>query len=179
MTASLETSRLLLRPVGVGDVDALHELWTSEGVRRFLWDGEVIPRSRTADVVHRSQELFSREGYGLWVVHDGTETVMAGFAGFWHFRDPPDLELLFGVATPKWGLGYATEAARRIMQFGFGELGWDTILASTDVGNTASARVLDKLGMILTRRAEVNGLDTNFYLARRPADQTRSASRGR
>ena len=42
----LQTSRLLLRPAGEPDIEPLHRLWAEPGVRRFLWDDEVIPLDR-------------------------------------------------------------------------------------------------------------------------------------
>ena len=86
-----------------------------------------------------------------------------GFAGLWHFRDPPELELVFGVARDSWGRGFATESARAVMRYAFGELGFARIDAGTDAPNAASLRVLEKLGMRRTRRETVGGLDTVFF----------------
>jgi RimJ/RimL family protein N-acetyltransferase len=83
--------------------------------------------------------------------------------GYWHFRTPPSLELLFAVAAPHWGRGIATEASRCVLGYGFGALGFRAVVASTDVANAASVRVLEKLGMALRRRETVEGLDTVFY----------------
>jgi hypothetical protein len=47
MGIALTTARCLLHPIGPEDVEPLHDLWTSPGVRRFLWDDEVVPIERT------------------------------------------------------------------------------------------------------------------------------------
>ena len=86
-----------------------------------------------------------------------------GFAGIWPFRDPPELELLFGIAEPLWGQGYAVEAARAVLAYCAAVLEMPTVLASTDAGNLASVRVLRKLGFTEVRRATVGGLDTIFF----------------
>ena len=62
----LPTARLVLRPLQAIDADELHALWTAPGVRRYLWDDEVIAPERTAAVVAESERLFATEGYGLW-----------------------------------------------------------------------------------------------------------------
>ena len=165
----LLTPRLTLSPLRVTDVEALHELWTAPGVRRFLWDDEVIPRERTADVVHRSHALFAERGLGLWraqlrVSASGQgEGKLAGFAGYWFFRDPPELELLYGVAESLWGKGLATELGRGMIDYAWASLRFTEVRASTDRGNAASVRVLEKLGFTMTRQAVVGGLDTVFF----------------
>jgi ribosomal-protein-alanine N-acetyltransferase len=134
-----------LSPLRSADIADLHALWTSPGVRRYLGDNEA---SATA------------------------EGKIAGFGGYWHFRDPPELELLYGVAEPLWGRGLATELARAMVDYAWAALGFLELNASTDVGNIASARVLEKLGFTLARRAVVGGLDTFFcHLTRPPGDR--------
>jgi ribosomal-protein-alanine N-acetyltransferase len=163
LSRELWTSRLCLRPLGEADTDALHALWISDGVRRYLWDGETVPYERTLAVVERSRRLFEEEGYGLWGARLTGGSDLMGFAGFWHFHEPPQLELLFGVDERTWGVGYATEMATAVLRYGFRTLGMPVVHASTDAANAASLRVLGKLGFVLTRRALSSGLDTVFY----------------
>ena len=87
---------------------------------------------------------------------------------------PPSLELLFGVAANHWNRGIATESSRCVIRYGFEELGFRGVEASTDRANTASVRVLEKLGMLFHRNELVDELDTVFYkLARNDWDETR------
>jgi ribosomal-protein-alanine N-acetyltransferase len=163
LNQEIVSRRLSLRPVGREDVPALHSLWTDERVRRFLWDGKVIPVERTRDIVEKSGTLFANAGFGIWGVRARGANELLGFAGYWHFRSPPTLELLFGVKASHWSRGIAMEASRSVIRYGFEVLHFTAIDASTDSANAASARVLEKLGMILRRRALVDGLDTLFY----------------
>ncbi len=159
----IHTTRLVLRLLQISDLENLHALWTNERVRQFLWDGEVIPIERTQDIIETSSRLFDERGFGLWALRKRGCHELLGFAGYQFFRTPPELELVFGVAPDDCGQGYATEAARAVIQYGFEVLGFDGIAASTDAPNAASVRVLDKLGMRFQRRAVVDGLDTYFY----------------
>lgn len=163
VTFELHTKRLTLRPVAAADTLELHELWTSAGVRRFLWDDEVISLTRTTEAISESVTLFHTAGLGLWAARDRTSNALIGFAGFWYFRQPPQLELLYGVRDSACGSGYATEAARAVVEYGTGTLGMRAILASTDDGNTASMRVLEKLGFTKTESRVVDGRATSFY----------------
>ena len=153
-------------------MDELHALWSSPEVRNYLWDDEVIARQRTASLVRESLRLFVAYGYGLWgaKLHDREELI--GFGGFWYFHTPPKLELLYGVAAAHWNRGLATEIAQTLVRYGFEELEFSEVWASTDAPNKASARVLEKAGLRFERRAVVEGLETLFYCLPRSALQS-------
>src|SRR5688500_7048004 len=84
-SAELETPRLQLRPFRPDDVPALHALWTDADVRRFLWDGEIIPLEQTAAILDESERLFSTERRGLWGAWTRADDALGGFGGFWTF----------------------------------------------------------------------------------------------
>jgi RimJ/RimL family protein N-acetyltransferase len=167
----IETARLRLRPLAKADVDELHALWSSHEVRRYLWDNEVIARQWTASLVEESLRLFAAHGYDLWGarLHDREELV--GFGGFWYFHRPPNLELLCGIEPEHWNRGLATEIVQTLVRYGFEELEFSEVWASTDAPNVASASVLEKAGLQLERRAAGDGLETLFYCLPRSAFQ--------
>lgn len=158
-----ETDRCELRPVSSDDTSELHRLWTSPGVRRFLWDDEIIPIERAAEAVSTSLELFAEHRFGLWAARLKGSTEICGFTGIWPFRDPPEFELLYGVAEPLWGQGYAAEVSQAILAYCYDVLDMSVVRASIDAPNAASARVLEKLGFTRLRRATVGGLDLIFF----------------
>ena len=159
----LRTGRLELRPLAPEDTASLHSLWTTPGVRRYLWDDEVIPLDQTSAVVAESMRLFATAGYGLWGARFHSSTDLVGFGGYWFFHEPPRLELLFGLAESQWGKGLATELASSLMTFGLTRCGFREVLASTDAPNDRSVRLLTKLGFQLERRAKSKELDTLFF----------------
>lgn len=158
-----ETDRCELRPVSPDDTSGLHRLWTSPGVRRFLWDDEIIPVERAAEAVSTSLELFAQHSFGLWAARLKGSKEICGFTGIWPFRDPPEFELLYGVAEPLWGQGYAVEVSQAILAYCYDTLDMSVVRASIDAPNAASARVLEKLGFTRLRRATVGGLDLIFF----------------
>ena len=93
---------------------------------------------------------------------------LIGYGALWPFREAHNLELLYGVAEPFWGRGYAAEIGRAVVDYCFDALAMTKVNASTDVGNVRSIRVLEKLGFVCIRRSKVDDRDTVFYeLARR------------
>jgi ribosomal-protein-alanine N-acetyltransferase len=159
----IETARLRLRPFTPDDVDGLYCLWIDRDVRRYLWDDEVIPRERVATLIDESLASFGTSGFGLWAVFPYGEYVLVGFCGFWHFHDPPHLELLYGIAPAYWNRGFATEIASAMIRYGFDELGFERIDASTDAPNRPSIRVMEKAGMKFEKRVDTRGFETVYY----------------
>jgi RimJ/RimL family protein N-acetyltransferase len=163
------TERLVLRPLGEGDLLALHELCAATGVRRYLWDGHVLSVDETRGMIAANTELYAGGGLGLWGARpreNGGDLV--GFAGYWYFRTPPQLEIVFAVAEPRWGRGFATELASALLAYGFEVLGLDEVRASTDAPNRASVRVLEKIGFRRIRQDTLEGVDTLFFSVARP-----------
>ena len=155
----IETCRLQLRPFTLGDVDELHRLWTDAHVRKYLWDDKLIPRETTKSIIENSVTSFEINRFGLWAVLPQSEEMLIGFAAFWYFHEPPKLELLYGIAPAHWNKGLATEVARALIRYGFEELSFERIDASTDAGNLESARVMEKVGMVFQKRENTNGLE--------------------
>jgi ribosomal-protein-alanine N-acetyltransferase len=62
----IRTGRLLLRPLMREDLEAIHRIWTDPEVRRYLWDGERIPKEKAEAVLAGSIESFESRGFGIW-----------------------------------------------------------------------------------------------------------------
>ena len=165
----ITTTRLHMSPLSSSDLDAMHAIMISPGVRRFLWDDEIIARQRLDEILVVSDSSFAESGCGLWTVALRESKEVIGFCGFWNFHEPPQRELLYGISEEHWNSGLATEAARAMLEYGFLRLRLESIQASTDFANTASVRVMQKLGMTFIKRQDSQGLDTVFYSIRRPA----------
>jgi RimJ/RimL family protein N-acetyltransferase len=112
-----------------------------------------------------------RARYGLWDARLHEREELVGFGGYWYFHTPPKLELLYGIAPEHWNHGLATEIVQALVHYGFEELEFSEVWASTDAPNVASASVLKKAGLRLERRAVVDGLETLFYCLPRSAFQ--------
>ena len=164
---SIETERLRLYPFTLDDVDRLHQLFIDPGVRKYLWDDEVISKEIAKEIIEKSVAMSEEDGKGLWSVLTRESDELIGFCGFWFFHEPPQLEILYGIAPSHWGQGIATEAAKAMMSYGFEELRFDCIIASTDAPNLASVRVMQRIGMTFQKRELTNGLDTIYYMMSR------------
>ena len=159
----LQTSRLLLRPAGEPDIEPLHRLWTEPGVRRFLWDDEVIRLDRARAVVLASLETWSSRRYGLWTVVPSAEAPLVGFCGFRPSEWAEAPELLFGLSATHWGRGLALEAARAAATWAFETLHATRIVAATDPVGEGAGTAGDAVRMRFERQGRLQGLDTLFF----------------
>jgi len=142
----LHTERLVLRPVTADDHAVLLAHWAAPDVRRFLFDGAMLSAAEITEAIEDSTRDFGRAGYGLWLIHEKDGTALVGTTGLWPLADI-GLEIFYSLASGSWGKGYATEAARTVLDHALGPLGLPEVLAEIDEGNTASIAVIERLGM--------------------------------
>jgi ribosomal-protein-alanine N-acetyltransferase len=167
---SIATQRLVLRPVLREDVDALHELWTTPEVRRYLWDGVVIEREIVEHVVDLHLTAAERHSIGYWALHlhstaASVRVSIAGFCGFRFIDDTPEIELMYALKAEHWGQGLATEAALAAIEYLWRSTTFQLIYARTDPPNEQSVRVMQRIGMT----HESTSASTIVYVLRRPA----------
>lgn len=85
-------------------------------------------------------------GFGMWGVFEKGTGALVGRVGFHEPEGWPDFELGWTIGRNWWGKGYATEAARRCVDFAFHEMGRDHLISLIDPQNTASIRVAERIG---------------------------------
>ena len=151
----LTTQRLVLRPVAADDHAVLLAHWAEPDVRRFLFDGAAQSAAQISEAIEASVRDFAAAGYGLWLIRDKDRPDLVGATGLRPLEDL-GLEIFYSLAPAAWGKGYATEAARAVLEHALGSLGLPEVLAEVDEGNTASIAVVERLGM--TRFDVVPGL---------------------
>lgn len=175
-TLWLQTDRLLLRPYGRADVDALERIFGDPDVRRYLFDDEVMPREWVEAEAAANERLFAERGYGVALVYprdssagaSGVAVEAMGFAGFRPFFTPPELQLLYGLLPEHWGKGYATEVASALVRHGFEDHGFTEVIGVTDPPNRASMRVMARAGMRFFEQRPRDGKVAVYFRARRP-----------
>ncbi|MFM9370927.1 GNAT family N-acetyltransferase [Streptomyces sp. Da 82-17] len=144
----IRTDRLLLRSWRDSDIAPWAALNADPEVREHF-PGVLTAEQSALSVADFRAELAER-GWGWWAVEVVESGEFVGFAGL----DPVEEGLPFGgveagwrLARSAWGHGYATEAGRAVLRFGFETVGLEEILALTAVGNTRSRAVMRRLGM--------------------------------
>lgn len=143
------TERLRLRRWRDGDLEPFAVLNADPRVMQHF--PAVLSRQESDARAAGIWEHFGKHGFGLWAVEVVGVTPFAGFVGLCvpqfeaHFT--PCVEVGWRLAEEFWGRGYATEAARAALAYGFDVLGLVEVVSLTVPANLRSRRVMERLGM--------------------------------
>jgi RimJ/RimL family protein N-acetyltransferase len=143
----LETNRLIIREYTLEDMEAVHVYASDPLVAVYtIWGPNT--REDTAEFLNRVQEFQLQEprvDYELAVTLKDSGALIGG-VGI-HITEPRQAEMGYCLNPQYWRLGYATEAASAMVQFGFRQLGIHRIYATCRPDNIGSASVMKKIGM--------------------------------
>ena len=147
--ATLTTERLILRPWRDGDLDPLFAInGDPESMRYFA---ATMTRAESDAWAARMRAHFAEHGWGFWVVAEAATGDFVGVVGLmtipWQADFTPAVEIGWRIGARFRRQGYAAEAARAALGFGFATLGLEKIVAFTVPGNAASWKLMEKLGM--------------------------------
>lgn len=160
MKKILETPRLVLREFEWSDAIHLFELNADPEVVQYTGDPpfESIAEAKT---FLQNYTAYKETGYGRWAVIRSTDQVFLGWCGL--KLHPEYVDLGYRFFKKEWGKGYASEAAKACIKYGFEVLGLETIVGRVLPENTASVRVLEKMGMHYWKSDTCKGLDNASY----------------
>lgn len=144
---TLTTPHLSLRPLTTADAHTLHQIYRAEGVLEYFPNTEPPPFEKVERFIDGQQKHWAEHGYGNWGIVPMGENQIIGWVGLLTVPELQETEVGYLLARPYWGKGYATEAARASIQFGFENFDLDHIIALVHLENVASRRVLEKCGM--------------------------------
>ena len=144
----LITSRLLLREFVEGDFLALRDLDSRPEMNMYERDlpGEAETRKSLDEFIQNQREE-PRITYKLAVTIPPNETAKGMLKLSRQWEEIREWEVGWAMHPEEWGKGYAVEAARGVMDWAFKEMNVHRIVAFCHVGNSASVRVMEKLGM--------------------------------
>ena len=146
--SQLETERLILRPMLQTDFEALHLIFTDANVMAAfnhpLFTGEQMQRWLQRNLDHQNEF-----GYGLFSVILKKTGELIGDCGLEQMEDQDAAELGYDLRSDFWNRGYATEAAIAGRDYAFDVLRLPRLISLIRVGNLASKRVAEKVGMTL------------------------------
>lgn len=110
-----------------------------------------LTEEQSAASMLRMQEEYKKRGYTYFAVEERSSGLLIGFIGLFYqtFESPfnPAVDIGWRLQVDAWGKGYATEGAKRCLQYAFEHLSLDAVVACCTLSNTSSERVMQKIGM--------------------------------
>jgi ribosomal-protein-alanine N-acetyltransferase len=159
----IETERLYFRPFELDDLPQLIEQRSDPDMNRYLGGTRLQNPEALEKRMHFYMSCYDSHGFGMCPMFWKETGEMIGAAGIQPLEDTGEIEVGYSVIKEFWGRGIATEAARAWMEFGFNKFGLERIVAVAVVGNTASERVMEKLGMTYEKTETHYGEECAFY----------------
>jgi len=156
-----DTDRLRFRGWRNDDFDPFHAICSNSRVMKHVGDGKVWQSERTHQFIQSAIETLWDHGYCQWALIHKAENKLIGYCGFRKTDEFP--EIGWRLAPEFWGQGLATEAAKAALKYGFVVLNFNRVTATVQTANTASVRVIEKLGMTLEQRVDRDGREILTY----------------
>ena len=147
--SELKTDRLRLRQWDESDRVPWASLCADPEVMEFLSSSR--DRATSDSAIDRWRSRIEEQGWSFWAVELTATGAFIGMAGLQVPAEPhpylPCTEIGWRLAKEYWGQGYASEAAYRVLDFAFIDLGLEEVVATTAVGNIRSSAVMRRIGM--------------------------------
>lgn len=176
MVPVIQTERLILREWRDSDSDAFYALNSNPDFVKYLGNGEPLSREDSWRVLALLAGHWALKGFGFWVVTLKETKELIGRVGLWEPAGWPAIELGWGINPTHWGKGYATEAARASLNWGFHELDLSSIISIIHPDNQASKNVAGKIGQSYSHSQEVNKKECDIYKITKEAYRASAAT---
>jgi ribosomal-protein-alanine N-acetyltransferase len=163
---SLESERLVTRKLTLDDVPAWSEFFTTPETTEFLKVHVLdTPEQSATQWIERQMIRYVNHEYGLQGLFDRKEGHFIGLCGLirQEVEGHTEIEVGYHVLKRHWGKGYAPEAAKLFLNYGFDHGVSDSLVSLIDINNIKSQRVADKNGLTRGRQARYKDFDVYIY----------------
>ena len=145
----ISTERLCLRKWLESDSKPFIKMNSDPDVMEYF--PQLSTEAETVAMMKRISIAFEKNGFGLWAVENKITNEFLGFTGFMipQFDSffTPCIEIGWRFKKESWGQGFATEAAKACLNYGFDNLGFSKIVSFTSSINLKSEKVMQRIGM--------------------------------
>lgn len=160
---TLETDRLLLRMFRDEDFEQHALICSDPDVMRFLGEGRPLERWEAWRSMAMILGHWQLRGFGPWAVEERASGRLIGRIGFFQPDGWPGFELGWVLGREFWGKGYASEGARRALDYAFNEMDRDHVISLIHPENTGSIKVAERLGESVEGKTELFGHEVLIY----------------
>ena len=141
-----ETNRLLLRELNPEDSEHFYNLNLNPNVIKYTGNS-AFKNIQEARLFLENYDDYNRNGYGRWAAINKENNEFIGWCGLKYDEELDETDIGFRFFEHHWNKGYATESAIACLDYGFKILNLETIIGRAMVENTASIKVLEKIGL--------------------------------
>jgi RimJ/RimL family protein N-acetyltransferase len=159
----LETERLTLRMWRESDFEPYAKMCADPEVMRYLVSGKTYDRAEAWRHMAFLTGHWTLRGYGHWAVEEKSTGSFVGRIGFLNPEGWPGFEIGWTLGRQFWGKGYATEGARKALDYAFDVLDQSHVISLIHPDNLASIRVAERLGEKPEGSTEIMSMPVLIY----------------
>ena len=159
----IETERLLLRTYQPDDLETVYQLCSDPDITRFFPDYYTVKKEDVLTSLPRRFEKWRANHFGQFGVFEKNSAKLIGYCGLQYLDRTSEVEVYYGFFKKYWKRGFAAEAAKAILRFGFEEINLEKIVAVTNPENVSSQKVLLRLGMTRGENRKVYLVDATYF----------------
>lgn len=168
MNIIFETSRLYLRQFTEADAPLLVQLNSNPEVLKYLHEPLLETEEQALHVLQNIILPQYKNNLGRWAIHLKDTNEFIGWCGLKYRDELDEIDLGYRLMQPFWGNGYAFEAARYSLDYGFNHLHIKTIVGRAHIENAASLKILEKTGMQYVKDEVVDNCPVKTFAALNP-----------
>lgn len=158
-----ETPRLYLRQFTEADAPLILTLNSDPEIVKYVHEPTLETEEQARNIIINNILPQYPNNLGRWAMHIKETNEFIGWCGLKYRPELNETDLGYRLMQKKWGLGYATEAARHTLNHGFSKLNLHLITAKAHIENIASIKVLEKLGMDFIGEGIVDNCPVRTY----------------
>lgn len=159
----IETPHLFLRAWSPEDAPVLFEILQEKDILQYFPNPNPPPRTKADAYIAHQQAHWELYGYGHWAVVTRDDGQVVGWCGLEYLPELGETEVAYLLSKRVWGRGFATDAARAAVKYGFEKPALPGIIGLVHPENIGSIRVLEKCGMTFADRLTLWGMDMSRY----------------
>ncbi|HEX8251456.1 MAG TPA: GNAT family N-acetyltransferase [Pyrinomonadaceae bacterium] len=160
----IETERLLLRMYSADELETVYSMITDADVRKFLPAKTPPSKEDILASLPIRLDFWTARGFGQLGVFEKDTGKLTGYVGIAPLDQTPEIEIYYGFFKQFWGKGYATEAAKALLRFGFEEARLEKIVGAAHPENFPSQNVLKKIGLKQEKQLRhLYGIDSVYF----------------
>lgn len=168
MQIILQTPRLILRRFTEDDAQLILSLNSDPEVLKYLHEPALETEADAKRILTDIILPQYKNNLGRWAIHTKDSHEFIGWCGLKHRPFIDEIDLGYRLAKKAWGKGYATEAARHTLDYAFNVLQLKLITGRAHIENSASIKVLEKIGMQFIKEELADDCPVRTYTKTNP-----------
>ena len=158
---NLNSNRLLIGHFERSDLEQWFLIESDPEVRKYILDGSILNREQSLAYIDQNIDSYAKFNFGRYTLREKKSLRLIGMCGF--LKTEMGIDFGYRLSKDIWGCGLGFEAANAVLNYGVDSIGLKHCVAGVMPGNSASIKILDRLGFVYQKDVIFDGLTYHKY----------------